>query len=418
MVQVNRKRKITTDAFGGSSDLSSPPSPTRPLPDDVPQEAVAPTKGKNKTAPSRSSRRIAGVKVGENLGEDSKSTGQPAPKRKKTNRDQVRDKQAGSRSVTEDGSTTVEDAAAATSGESQKGENMDSRKPEEAGVGEDNIQEEDANGDEDGEEDDEDGEDDYNMDDPFGIHPKDTRKEVKANEAIRRYLAAPSSNRLKAGTQAYIRAHASHCLAAAVTCPELSQDVLVTREGQLKCLYHFAVDKTSRKTDKSEGRLTGVPYSVKGTGKKKNQNKDSEGNSNRKRTKNLLDVYSRLDLPRVEDGGEQHCHCGCRLEDAIWGLYLWKTGRIEYNGKVQGYGKEHIPPRQRNFEITRLKSNKFELDDVWTHVKVNGLQYRERSEAERRLARASRLQSQEGEVKGAEESLDDAKLEGLIVMEQ
>ncbi|KAK1230096.1 hypothetical protein PQX77_006811 [Marasmius sp. AFHP31] len=435
-------KRTADDLCGNISDLSSLPSSpilhTAPggLPAveetpkewPVPEELPVPTVAKEKTAAARASRRLAGVKVPEM---DLDASGpQPAAKRKKKRHDpeQVEPPEGNdkSRASTEDTSRTLED----TSGSMNDGtpvEEMEVDIPQAESTRVEEIagQQEDEDGGKDDEEEGEEEEEDYNSDDEFSVYPKDSKREVEASEAIRRYLAAPSSNRLNSKIRAYIRQHAANCTAAAVTCPDLSKDVLVSREGLLKCLYHTWVDKTSRKTDKSEGRLTGVPYAVVGTGKKKNSKKDLEGDEGKKkRHKNLLDIYSRLELPRVEEGGEQHCHCGCRLEDAIWGLYLWKTGRIAYNGKVQGYGREHITPRQRNFEITRLKEWDIDLDDIWTHVKVNGIQYRERSEEERRLARLNRSESKrkgKGEEKPedrVEQALDGAELEKLLVLKE
>ncbi|KAL0066836.1 hypothetical protein AAF712_006031 [Marasmius tenuissimus] len=432
--KANKKRKADTLLFGGDSDLSPPPSSPMALSaagEEITAEQPVPAmdgESKKKVA-TRASRRIARAEPLEETVEGLRLNPKPATKRKKGNPQgpvDLPEENAGSRLPGKEASASLEDdsvgltKAAQTEkidfGGSQL-EGTDFRDMDDRGKDVDENEEEDGGDDEE----EEDGGGDDDSDDPFSIYPKDSQKEVKANEAIRRYLALPGSNRLKAGTRAYIQAHASNCSAAGSTCQELSKDILVSREGQLKCLYHYFVDKTSRKTDKSEGRLTGVPYAVKGTGKKKNPNRDAESNKTvkekKRRSKNLLDIYSRLELPRVGDGGEEYCHCGCRLEDAIWGLYLWKTGRIEYNGKVQGYGNEHIIPRQRNFTITRMKRMGIELDDVWTHVKVTGppVCYQERPKEEQleyRLRSGSK--GKEKVEEGAEQPLDDADMAKLI----
>ncbi|KAK1219011.1 hypothetical protein PQX77_018278, partial [Marasmius sp. AFHP31] len=119
----------------------------------------------------------------------------------------------------------------------------------------------------------------------------------------------------------------------------------------------------SRKWDKTKDRLKGILYEP--TPPMTVQEDPATG------------LYKRLRVPRGKDF-EPYCHCGCRLEDAIWGLYLWKTGSIVYHSKTDRYD---IPPTpaQRNFEITQLKSLGIQLDDLWTHVRTDNY-YRKRTD--------------------------------------
>ncbi|KAL0569087.1 hypothetical protein V5O48_012889 [Marasmius crinis-equi] len=173
--------------------------------------------------------------------------------------------------------------------------------------------------------------------------------EKKTIAAVKRFLETGGSN--------------------AISCYPLARDSLVTRCGMLKCVYHALVDKNSKKRDKEgEEELLGVPYAPT----KADTLNTAEG-------KAQGSAFNRLKLLKMADG-EEYCHCGCRLEDAIWGLWLWKTGKIEYNGVSHGYELQRKPPTpsQRNFEITRLKGLGVRLQDLWTHELVLG-KYQERS---------------------------------------
>ncbi|KAJ8079460.1 hypothetical protein AAF712_013779 [Marasmius tenuissimus] len=235
------------------------------------------------------------------------------------------------------------------------------------------LEDEDGEGESDGSESDDESEMEFD--------PKAFDLERKAIEAVRKYLQSPRENRLKDSIRTHIRARASHCPEAGRSCFNLAKDVLVSRRGQLKCIYHYLVDKTSRVNDTKgdKDRLTGVPYGpVKAT---KVVTAEGVGKSG---------AFNRLTLPKTSEG-EEYCHCGCRLEDAVWGLYLWKTGRISYNGQEHGYERQRKPPTpsERNFEITRLKGLDITLDRLWWYepqVNHQGqvLHYRELSLYEHR----------------------------------
>ncbi|KAJ8090493.1 hypothetical protein PM082_002381 [Marasmius tenuissimus] len=179
-------------------------------------------------------------------------------------------------------------------------------------------------------------------DDPLAM-AKFVSAEAHAVHSVWNFLHNPSDPKARLDDQAraHIRADASHCPEAGDSCFELAKQVLVTREGQLKCIYHHKSDKTTRTNDKDAG-------------------KKDEGEQKTKKGPGPL-----VQLP-VGDDGKEHAHCGCTIEDAVWGFYLWKTIRISYGGRTQGYG-DHTPPLPRtcNFMITLLRSRGVELQDVW-----------------------------------------------------
>ncbi|KAK1221463.1 hypothetical protein PQX77_015727 [Marasmius sp. AFHP31] len=231
--------------------------------------------------------------------------------------------------------------------------------------------------------------------------------EILTRRAVQDYLSDPrDENRLSINARVHIKAAAGHCPEAGISCWDLARDCLVTKRGQIKCIYHLQVDR-SRKWDDTEKAMKGIPYEPVAP---ITVQEDSTTGS-----------YERLRVPRGKDF-EPYCHCGCRLEDAVWGLYLWKTGRIAYHGQEDYYD---VPPTpaQRNFEITRLKSLGIELDDLWTHVHMDGY-YRKRTDDElldlrvRRIlgikkgkdkAPAEESQGEEGEADG---------LDGLIPLQE
>ncbi|KAL0058330.1 hypothetical protein AAF712_014998 [Marasmius tenuissimus] len=255
--------------------------------------------------------------------------------------------------------------------------------------------------DEDHENDDGESDEDSNSDEPFWVSdPKAYDLERKSVEAVRKYLQAPRSNRLKDSLRTHIRARASYCPEAAISCFELARDVLVTRRGQLKCIYHHLVDKTSQVNDTKGGdQLTGVPYAPVKATKLVTPNGVAAGGA-----------FNRLTLPKNPEGRE-YCHCGCHVEDAVWGLVLWKTGKIAYDGQEHGYERRRKPPTpaDRNFEIMRLKGLGITLAHYWTHeAQVNGqgqvLEYRELTLQERLQRRSS------------SEQQSMPNLDGLLIM--
>ncbi|KAL0563834.1 hypothetical protein V5O48_018230 [Marasmius crinis-equi] len=227
------------------------------------------------------------------------------------------------------------------------------------GKGKDKAVDEDVE--ESGETSDESGDDDTG-DEPYIYTEARQKKEVKSKLGITRYLETGGNARLKYGLRAHARERASHARRAGTSCYGLAFDCLVSRQKMVKCIYHRLVDKTTRKRDQPGQVLLGVPYPPM-------TSKDLK----------TLDgvMVNGYKLP-VNTRGEAYCHCGCRLDDAVWGFFLWKSGRIEYNGDGHGYEVDRKPPTpaQRNFEITRLKNLGFELEDMWTHELVLGV-YRE-----------------------------------------
>ncbi|KAK1221148.1 hypothetical protein PQX77_016047 [Marasmius sp. AFHP31] len=223
--------------------------------------------------------------------------------------------------------------------------------------------------------------------------------EIMTCRAVQDYLIDPrDENRLTINARVHIKAAAGHCPEAATSCWELARDCLVTKRGQIKCIYHLLVDR-SRKWDKTEDGLKGIPYEP--TPPMTVQEDSATGS------------YERLRVPRGKDF-EPYCHCGCRLEDAIWGLYLWKTGSIAYHGKTDRYD---VPPTpaQQNFEITRLKSLGIELDDLWTHVRTDNY-YRKRTDDELLDLRLRRiLQIKKGKGKDPEENSPEEDKEGALI---
>ncbi|KAL0564972.1 hypothetical protein V5O48_017059 [Marasmius crinis-equi] len=206
-------------------------------------------------------------------------------------------------------------------------------------------------------------------DSDYEYDPEERKLEIRTVACVRKYLATGGkklSERLNDRQRTHVRSYALHCPEATISCYPLARDALVTRRGLLKCVYHYQVDKGAnakkRDSPQMDSELTGVPYpATKATTLHTKEGKAEGG------------AYNRVNL-RKNKKGEEICDCGCLLDDAIWGLYLWKTGRIAYNGQSHGYEKQGRPPTpaQRNFEITRLKSFGIELDDLWTHKLILG----------------------------------------------
>ncbi|KAL0570597.1 hypothetical protein V5O48_011364 [Marasmius crinis-equi] len=222
------------------------------------------------------------------------------------------------------------------------------------------------------------------------------RAEAHAIASVKKYLQNPSAqeNRLDENARAHIRECADFCPEAGMSCYALAKDALTTCETQIKCIYHQKSDKGSAKRDDTcDGELTGVPYEViRPRLEKKADQEQADHNRTTPKTPKPS-VYERLVLPQTETG-EEYCHCGCRLRDAIWGFYLWKSGKISYNGKERGWGYD-IPmvPKVRNITIVHLESIGVDLEDLWEYELV-GSQYAPVSEVTRLERRLAKLQAQ------------------------
>ncbi|KAL0057838.1 hypothetical protein AAF712_015507 [Marasmius tenuissimus] len=203
--------------------------------------------------------------------------------------------------------------------------------------------------------------------------------EEQTREAVEKYLNDPRpANRLDTRFRKHIRDSAKNCPEAAKACYELSRDILVTKSSLLKCIYYQTVDKSCRKWDGPDGKgpMTGTPYESTDPS---TVSKAEEVNGAVKAAGGI--VYAKHKT-RVSPSGQEICDCGCLVEDAIWGLYLWKTGRIEYEGRSEGYNS---PPHPRTcgFAIASLKTWGICLDHIWMHEwDPNGTGYRRRSEQE------------------------------------
>ncbi|KAL0573491.1 hypothetical protein V5O48_008468 [Marasmius crinis-equi] len=258
--------------------------------------------------------------------------------------------------------------------------------------------------------DDDDGEREEEYYSPHEVHER-ARLAERARQAVQRFLNAPTiqSNRIPGPVRTYIRKCASHCREAGLACFDLARDALVTRESLLKCIYHHHLDKVSIKRDEKDGFMTGVPYQPKG----------KEIVPLLEKIPGVQAAYRRLQLPTTPDGRE-YCHCGCSLEDAVWGLYLWKMGKIRYqDGREQGYETESKPPepRVRGFQIQAIRSLGFELDDLWTHeLDMTTWTYRpltEEGRIQKRIWRLVGLLQSTGSA-----SLPGPSLGGLLTMDE
>ncbi|KAL0566386.1 hypothetical protein V5O48_015632 [Marasmius crinis-equi] len=221
---------------------------------------------------------------------------------------------------------------------------------------------------------------------PVSMSVRQEKLEAPAREQVARYLQNPK-DRLSDNVRTHIRSRANHCPDAATSCFPLARDCLITGKGSLKCVYHLLVDNITKKRDRGGlVALTGVPYPPR-------RNPPTP-----KGQPEPASAYDKCKLPVGKDG-QQHCHCGCAIDDAVWGLLLWKTGRIQYMGRVNGYEFTCNPPTpaQRNFEITRLKSLGFQLDDFFTHeLDEGGKSYQERERYTILLRQIARLQRELG----------------------
>ncbi|KAL0067278.1 hypothetical protein AAF712_005676 [Marasmius tenuissimus] len=110
--------------------------------------------------------------------------------------------------------------------------------------------------------------------------------------------------------------------------------------------------------DDGSPRLTGVPFPPS----EPKKNNDNKAFQKERDSSALLDRY---DIPILK--GVEICHCGCTLEDALWGLYIWKTGKITSGDDWDNYRKDWIDPRQRKFIIKRMKKGGVKLENLWEY---------------------------------------------------
>ncbi|KAL0069928.1 hypothetical protein AAF712_002823 [Marasmius tenuissimus] len=202
------------------------------------------------------------------------------------------------------------------------------------------------------------------------------RMEEKTAEAVEKYLNDPRpANRLATKHRTHIREAAKNCPGAGKACWDLSRDILVTKTSLLKCVYHQTIDKSCRKWDESQqGEMTGTPYAPT------DPTQTASLSPSEQEIRAAGGVVYAKQRRRFAPSGAEICDCGCLLEDAIWGLWLWKSGKISYEGRSEGYDGPPTP-RTRGFAITLMKEIGIKLDDLWTH-ELEGGRYRERSERE------------------------------------
>ncbi|KAL0059489.1 hypothetical protein AAF712_013754 [Marasmius tenuissimus] len=241
------------------------------------------------------------------------------------------------------------------------------------------------------------------------------RKEIMENEAIEaieQFVSGQGRSRgLSHTLRGYIRGHASRCPEAATTCREIAIQVLVSQQAFIKCNYHHKSGKhrgryifDGMNPDDPSPRVTGVPFPPS------EPKKTEEDQSFRKEKDNWAPLV-RCEIPKRN--GIEVCHCGCTLEDALWGLYLWKTGEIasaSNSGRWDNYRTDWIDPRQRKFIIERLREHGVRLDHLWKYrledkgpVRV----YVEVSKADRLRAQIKVLTEMLAELEGEEDSETD-----------
>ncbi|KAL0057805.1 hypothetical protein AAF712_015548 [Marasmius tenuissimus] len=197
-------------------------------------------------------------------------------------------------------------------------------------------------------------------------------------EAVEKYLRDPRpSNRLETKHRTHIRESAKHCPTAGKACWDLSCDILTTKTSLVKCIYHQTVDKSCRKWDETgQDEMTGTPYAPTDP-----TDLTSTRNPSDQEVRAAGGIVYAKQKPKYAPSGVEICDCGCLLEDAIWGLFLWKTGEIAYEGRSQGYDSPPTP-RNRGFEITRMKRWGVKLDDLWLYERQSDGSYRKRTEQE------------------------------------
>ncbi|KAJ8095474.1 hypothetical protein PM082_023244 [Marasmius tenuissimus] len=230
-----------------------------------------------------------------------------------------------------------------------------------------------------------------------------------ALEAIERFVSNPiSSNSIPGNLQGYIRDHASRCPQAGSTCREIAVQTLVSKQAYLKCNYHHHSGKHNNRyihdnADPNAAcpRLTGVPYPPSEPTRSeeaKPYRKEKDGNAS----------LEKLQIP-LKDGVE-FCHCGCTVEDALWGFYLWKTGEIHEGDRWDNYRTDWLDPRQRKFHIERLKEHGVRLENLWEYrlnERAGFCRYVKVSRAKRLGAHMKVLQAMLEELESASEDEDE-----------
>ncbi|KAL0057909.1 hypothetical protein AAF712_015431 [Marasmius tenuissimus] len=183
---------------------------------------------------------------------------------------------------------------------------------------------------------------------------------AEAVNACYQFTRNPSAL-LPVNLRSHICASAYHCPEAGFFCYNLAKHCLESRESQIKCIYHHKSDKSTKNYDRDGKRqMTGVPMEPVAAGKRK------KGSAGREKPAGAKVAKEKEPL-RIGEDGRQYAHCGCAMDDAVWGFYLWKTLTISYGGKTQPYGNWQLPmiPRLRNMVIDLLKGQGVELEDVW-----------------------------------------------------
>ncbi|KAK7017509.1 hypothetical protein VNI00_018611 [Paramarasmius palmivorus] len=204
-----------------------------------------------------------------------------------------------------------------------------------------------------------------------------------ATTAVENFLENPRDPRkqqIPFGIRNWIRDNSNNCPIAGTTCVELSIHILTTKYGLIKCDYHHWSDKSTLKNDhttelkpKSEriglfGQLvTGVPKQP---------------------------ILLKRDTGKSPELG--YCHCGCRVKDAVSGLFIYKTQKVysETHQLDEGFNDLHMDPRNRNVLIRALEENTgLKMYERFSHVlSTDGLlRYVEVKEEEREALRRERL---------------------------
>ncbi|KAK7043838.1 hypothetical protein VNI00_008002 [Paramarasmius palmivorus] len=204
-----------------------------------------------------------------------------------------------------------------------------------------------------------------------------------ATTAIENFLENPRDPRkqqIPFGIRNWIRDDSKNCPIAGTTCVELSIHILTTKYGLIKCDYHHWSDKSTLKNDytaelkpKAE-RIGMFGQLVTGVPKKP--------------------ILLKRDTGKSPELG--YCHCGCRVKDAVGGLYIYKTQRIysETHQLDEGFNDIHMDPRNRNILLRALEEESgLKMYERFSHVlSTEGLlRYVEIKDEEREALKKERL---------------------------
>ncbi|KAL0062835.1 hypothetical protein AAF712_010290 [Marasmius tenuissimus] len=244
---------------------------------------------------------------------------------------------------------------------------------------------------------------------------KDEGKQTGIRKGKRKGEAKPLKN---GGDRRYFRdelleneaieAIEQFCPEAATTCRELAIQVLVSQQAFIKCNYHHKSGKHRRRyifddmnPDDPSPRVTGVPFAP-------SEPKKNEDDQSFRKEKDTWAPLVRFEMPKRN--GIEVCHCGCTLEDALWGLYLWKTSEIasaSSSGRWDNYRTDWIDPRQRKLIIERLREHGVRLEHLWKYrLEAKGpvRVYVEVSKADHLRAQITVLMEMLAELEGEEDS--------------